>query len=216
MALNRKRFRGRTTRRKRVLRRRINRRRTLARKNPTHSFVRRQYLTTLQADWGTNTYGAFTFKLSDLPNYSEFTELFDRYRINKVSVMFIPQWTGVDANPMTTMLNNNPEIWTMIDYNDATTPVSLDEFYEDNHSKITRGGTIHKRYFSPAIRSIAYHDDDDNFGYVSKWRQFIDTANPEVPHYALKYCLAPTASANTEPMFVKVFTKFYFQCKDLK
>lgn len=69
----------------------------------------------------TESHGAFKFTLADLPNYTEFTALFDRYRIAKIVMYWMPrtsQQTVAGATVAAT--SESPPIITCIDYDDAT------------------------------------------------------------------------------------------------
>ena len=61
--------------------------------------IKRTYqATTVGTDTGTfKAIGAYDFKLSYLPAYTDFTNLFDQYRIVKVKIEFIPNLTGNGA-----------------------------------------------------------------------------------------------------------------------
>lgn len=157
---------------------------------------------------------AYTFKLTDLPNYTEFTNLFDRYRILKVAVILVPQWTTNDLNPVTTTEKVNPAIYSLIDYTEDAPPASLSEFYEDSQCKITRGGRIHKRVFTPSVLCNAFETVTTS-AYTPKWKQWITTDDPATPHYSIKLAGDKTNTSSNN-FVVKIFMTYYFQCKDLK
>lgn len=105
--------------------------------------------------------GAIEFKLSNLSNVDEFTNLFDQYRINAINIKveFIPSLSGFDGHPMTTTpvpYVGLPHLHTVIDYDDANAPASKNALMEYSNYKRTRGDIVQKRYFRPAVstRSI--------------------------------------------------------------
>lgn len=181
----------------------------------SYFFKRKLLKGTIQLSNLAETFGSYVFKLSDLPNYTEFTNLFDRYRILKVGVIFIPNWTSNDSNPITTINTINPSIYTAIDYTEDGTPLALTELYEDSHCKITRGSKIHKRYFSPAVLASSF-ETVTTTAYTPKWKQWITTDDPATPHYALKWAMDKIATGSGQNFYVKVFMTYYIQCKDLK
>lgn len=178
-------------------------------------FFKRKFL---KGTWTLNNvsevFTSYTFKLSDLPNYTEFTNLFDRYRILKVAVILVPNWTTNDLNPVTSTERTNPSIYSVIDYTEDGTPASLSEMYEDSQCKITRGGRIHKRVFTPAVLASSF-ETITTTAYTPKWKQWITTDDPATPHYALKLAGDKTYTSSNN-FTVKVFMTYYIQCKDIK
>lgn len=199
----------------RPVRRRMPMRRFPLMKSPIYSFKRRMLVGTLQLSNLTETFTSYTFKLSNLPNYTEFTNLFDRYRINKVSLTFVPNWDSNDANASAGVLAVNPSIYSMIDYTEDGTPLALNEFYENPKCKITRGGKIHKRYFTPAVLGSNF-ETVTTTAYTPKWKQWLTTDDPATPHYALKVACDKLNAGTAQNYYVKVFVTYYISCKDAK
>lgn len=71
----------------------------------------------IQSTTGTGTEYGFAFRLTDVPNASEFTALFDQYRIQKVVVTFHPRASAMST---TTQIGNSltGRIMTAIDHDD--------------------------------------------------------------------------------------------------
>lgn len=67
----------------------------------------------------------YTFQLADVPNFAEFTSLFDVYRIKSVELIFIPR---VDTST-TGDIYADPRLYTAIDY-DSASPASVNEILE--------------------------------------------------------------------------------------
>jgi len=211
-------YRRRLTRRRRpTMRRRMRRPRlykAIRPQNQIHQFKR----TFLKGTWTlnnlTDTFVAYTFKLSDLPNYTEFTNLFDRFRIVKVAVHLIPQWTNNDLNPVTSMEKVNPAIYSVVDTTEDAAPTALTEMYEYSNLKITRGGRIHTRYFSPAVLTNAFEGVAAT-AYIPKWKQWITTDDYATPHYAIKLAGDKTQTSSNN-FTVRVMMSYYIQCKNVK
>lgn len=178
-------------------------------------FKRTFFKHTIQLSNTAPSYGAYIFKLSDLPNYTEFTNLFDRYRILGVKVLFIPHWSNVDANPVSTMPLVNPDFYTVTDYTEDGVPTSLNELYEDTSFRVTRGGKIHKRYLKPAVLSQEFESTIAT-AYSPKWKQWITTDDPATPHYCLKWGADQLAVGTTQNFYIRVMMTYYIQCKDVK
>ena len=73
---------------------------------------------------------AFNFSLSDLPNYTEFTSLYDMYKINAVKITFIPYQTVSNSVATINNADNTARFFSAIDYNDGTAPITTDNLRE--------------------------------------------------------------------------------------
>lgn len=208
----------RSYRRKRTVKRRSGLQRSMVlykRPNFNNYFFKRRFIKgTLTFGGLAETFLSYTFKLTDLPNYQEFTNLFDRYRINKVTVTIIPNWTANDANPITTTERVNPCIYSLIDYTEDGLPTSLNDMFEDTQCKVTRGAKVHSRTFRPAILQQAFKSTITT-GYQPAWGKWITTDDSAMPYYCLKVGLDKTQTQNNN-WTAKVFMTYYIQCKDVK
>ena len=68
-----------------------------------YNFTRKCEYDQVYPTFGNAVDRVFTFALADLPNYTEFTTLFDQYRINAVKLTFIPRLSSADSNPLATV-----------------------------------------------------------------------------------------------------------------
>lgn len=138
----------------------------------------------------TTLFGAMDFKLNQLPDYSDFTYLFDRYRINAVAVKFYfsgvagADTTGGAAAPTVSM-------WIAKDYDDiATGGLSIDTLRQYQNCKlhnVTQGRPVTVK-LRPAVASMMYKSDVAT-GYGPKWKQWVDCTYADVPHFGLKYAI---------------------------
>lgn len=182
-------------------------------RNPTYSFVRTVAGSTISTQTASATYGAMVFKLSDLDNYTEFTNLFDRYRICGIKVTFEPNITGFDANAGANAFTL-PMLLTAIDHNDSATPGSMAELMQYRTLKKTRAHVTHSRYFKPAVLTSAYESAVAT-AYIPKWKQWLTCDDPATPHYAIKYGISAYSDVEFTVSW-RTYIKFYFQTKDLK
>jgi len=177
-----------------------------------HSFKRTVNSANISVDSTAWQYGALNFQLANLPNYTEFTNLYDQYRICGIKVEFRPRVTGNDANAMATLVQFG-DLCTVIDRNDNTAPTTQNELYQYSTLRTTRMIRGQKRYFVPACLVQTY-ETAVTAGYASKFKQWLDTNDYAVPHYGLKYAIAPSSSATA--VTIGVIVTYYFQCKDIK
>ena len=73
---------------------------------------------------------AWSFNLSQLPNYTDFTNLYDQYRINKIVFKIIPKFSEASINAGTANNANLAQIHSVIDYDDAVTPTALSDLVQ--------------------------------------------------------------------------------------
>lgn len=153
------------------------------------------------------TLGGYQFSLNDVPNYTEFTNLYDMYKINGVKLTFIPQQ---DANTSLSPVNNaiaNARFFSAIDYNDANPPASVDELREYKTAKWTS-------ILRPHVRYIHKPKIFDTSGYsISPW---MATTSPSVNYFGLKVAIEPTEATITTTFTYKIEAKFYMEFKNVK
>lgn len=145
-----------------------------------------------------------TFKLSDLPGYTEFTNLYDSYRILAVRYDIINQ--GISSGNM--ISNLTPIIHTIVDKDDATAPTTINEVMEDSRRKSKQWVGAHSVYIKPKIQN----DNNGSQVISPKGKPWIDMSDAGVLHYGLKYMVTARTSANTT-FYYDTLTTYYIQCK---
>lgn len=219
-------YRNRTIRRRRrVIRRprRYIRRSRLPRRLPRHtklfSCKRTCLLTTITVDEATQQFGALTFKLSDLPDYSEFKPLFDSYRLNAVKLMFQPNFSNspISASVLSIGLGS---IHTVVDHQDSVVPTGELQLMQYDKYKRTRMDKIHKRYFKVNTLDQGYTYNENvltPYNQDQKWKVWFPTSQigetTEPVYLGLKYA-CDLITANTSVEF-KVYATYYFQMKSV-
>lgn len=197
-------------RKKRMLRRRKNVR-TAARSQKVHFFKRVVYL---PAYINTIPLSDTTFvlnpQLNDLPDAGEFTKLFDQYCIKGVTASIIPRFNVSQSQPVGTVPPPPSQVFTAMDY-DGSIVSNMAEIQQYQNLKMTKGTSIHTRFFKPAIQAINYRSTT-SVGYVPKWNQFISSAQPDIPHYSLVGVIP--ACGMTFAYDLKA--TYYIACKNVK
>lgn len=128
--------------------------------------------------------GALVFRLSDLPGYTDFTNLYDQYRFVAVSVKFIASYPEYNAVPAGT--SQWGLFFTALDLDDGATPTVglLHENATMIASHPTRDVT---RRLVPHSAVAAYAGAFTS--YANKIGDWIDSSSPGVDHYGVKYLL---------------------------
>lgn len=148
----------------------------------THYIKRTVYVESWQTTGAVPVLFGQTFQLSDVPNATDFTNVFDQYKLAAVKVEVVSRTdtftTGTPA----------PNVLSIIDYNDATAPANIAEMQQYQSLRMTRGRARHVRYFKPKLVVDSANTSLNMRGWVS-------TSNSTVPHYALKWAFdASTAT----------------------
>lgn len=172
--------------------------------------------------------GSPSFLFNLIKGYSEFTALYDRYRITSIqlNVTLITDPTAanptnINATNATTYYNNPtnwyPKFWYVRDYDDDTT-ITLAVMRERSGVKmfIMRPNKVYRINVRPAILNQTYRTSTTT-GYAPKWRQWIDMAQTDVPHYGLKWILDTQGldPSDSYPFKIRIEYKYFFTCKDV-
>lgn len=162
-----------------------------------------------------------SFALSDLSTFSDFTNLFEEYRICMVAA-YIHLQTNPDAeralNDNTTLTNANfyPKVWYVSDKDDVNTP-TLAEIKEKQgvKCKVLRPNAMIKFAFKPSVLNQTFGTTITT-GYAPKYNQWIDDGNVNVTHYGMKAVFDCEGVSPQTPFYVRIDYKYYIQCKSPK
>jgi len=174
-----------------------------------HSFavkVNKGYVT---AD-GVGVTGALDFDLSDTPTPTDFTSLFDRYRIWQVQVEFLPLVAPFGAS---TTAANLPILITAIDYDDSTPPAAFSTLQQYGNSQVVFNQEYHKRVLTPKFALSAYSGVFGSFSYADPGA-WIDSASPSVQYYGLKWATSPVTVVSGSYILYSIQCTYIIQCKD--
>ena len=168
-----------------------------------------------------NGYG-FVFTLNMLPNYTDFTGLYDRYRILKVEITLMPTFNSSD--PTTTADGNYPIVgsgnfyipWVMVaeDWDQASPPTSESQMLTYDNMRLltmdkTKKFTVYPRPLLVTTSGL-YADAGGSNGEPT----WCSTQFAGVNHYGLRLLTGPNAfNPGANPPTIRVFMKFFFQCQ---
>lgn len=168
---------------------------------------------------------ATSFCLSDLPNYTEFTALYDQYKIKMVKLQIkminVPESYALPGSAASNLyVNYYPTIWWTQDHDDNNynTVAQMREFARVKHAVLypNREVTILVR---PTVLSQLYLNNTTT-GYATQFKQpWLDMANPGIPHYGVKAAIdfegleLPIGGNNFQ---FKINAKYYFMCKNTR
>lgn len=174
----------------------------------------------LSNNLGDQAYG-YSFTLNEIPNVTEFTNLFDMYRINKVVVRFRPLPVGGFGTTPTAIVDNSQAV-CFIDYDDnSVTGLTLSSVKQHQNLRwlntVSADGSIPKKnvvVFRPKV--LGNVNDVGGTSYaMSQYRgknPWLDIQYTQVPHLGLKLVIGQT---NTNQILqFQVICTVYFSCKD--
>lgn len=155
------------------------------------------------------TFAAYNFSLDDLPNYQEFTNLYDAYRLNAVKITFLPQMTQSVSLSAFNNPNASVRFFSAIDYNDSNVPGTIDDLREYQTCKFTPVLRRHSRYiYKPKIQ--------DRGQTYTPGRPWINTSSPDQDHFGLKIGVEPMQSTNITSMGYTIECTYYVSFKSVK
>jgi hypothetical protein len=136
------------------------------------------------------TFGALAFALSDLPSASDFTSLFDQWKIQQVTVKFMPASLPSNSNAF-----HLPPLYTVVDYDDNVLPTSIATLQQYSSLQVIPSATVtHCRTLTPRLATSVFGNGVlTNYANARLW---CDSAYPSVAWYGLKYGLPPTNSVD--------------------
>lgn len=174
-------------RRAMVRRRRMARRprvgRQLTARQPIHYFKRTAYYSGyLNGSTLADQPLSLIAQLSQVPNFGEFTALFDMYKIMGVRWRISPR---ANSGEIGTNLGR-VKLFSAIDYDDNLV-ASLTDLLQYESLKVTTSDRDHVRYVKPRISREVFQSGVSTA--YSPGRAWIDCQNTTVPHYGLKAVL---------------------------
>lgn len=152
-----------------------------------------------------DTFGSYRMTLDSLPNYTEFTNLFDAYRIIQMTVCFFPAVTMSATVPF-------PPLYTVIDYDDDTNLTAVTQAFEYPTLQQSVAGSVVERTFNPCAANAAYSGAFTSYARMPR-STWVDVASPGVRYYALKWALPQATTAQT---LWNVTIRVVFQCKNVR
>jgi len=155
------------------------------------------------------TFGSFTFSLDDLPNWAEFTSLFQMYRINCVVLKLVPGFSDAAAGQTTRL----PTIHMANDYLTLAPWSNANEAFQYQGLVSRRADRMLTWKVTPRALIDAYTGGVSGASIMPKAKQWISTSTggEQVQHYGVKYFLdAPVLST---ALTIKVYATYYLSCK---
>lgn len=138
---------------------------------------------------------AQTFQLTSIPDYTDFTQLFDRYKITGVKLQFLYQ-SNVSIESRTDYPNQSiptasvlPLLTSAYDFDDSNVPVVYSQVQNKSYAKkrILNGNREWSMYIKP--RQTLAVQSAGGIALTSDRPHWIDSNSASVTHYGMKYWL---------------------------
>lgn len=133
----------------------------------------------------TDSFAALKFNLSQVPQFTEFTQLYDQYCIKGVKFELIPQFDSANV-ALTTSQNVINQNYSCIDYDDVSVPSGLDTLLQYQNVQRCPSTRIMKRYIKPKVATQVYSTALTT-NYSSKSNVWLDCTQPDTEHYGVKF-----------------------------
>lgn len=157
----------------------------------------------LTADAG----GYNVFKATDLPSYTDFSSLYDQFKICGIKRKYVFNSNSQDFGGAPAI----PRLLTVNDFTDSTVLSDEDEGLEFGSCKISRLDKVRSRYFKPAINI-----EDANQGNLqvvrNRWIETATGTGMDQAYHGLKEALLYD-SAGTAAGILHIYTTMYIACK---
>lgn len=147
---------------------------------------------------GTDGAGAgfgYSFKLSEIPNHTEFTALFDQYKIAGIKYRWVinrnPDFGGTVVTNVynTTVQGQYPRIMWVHDFDSDNAPANFAELQQYPKMKevyLTPDKPYTKWFFLKPARLDVGFENAANSSYHPQWRGFVDMASDTTPYYGIR------------------------------
>lgn len=176
-----------------------------------HKFIRHREIGVITSGNVAVVSGGIAFALSDLPNPTEFTALFDLYKIDKI-VINIQPLNNINS-PST--VANLAYLVCVVDTDDIASPVTASDLlqYEKCHMVSPYKGL--KLTWKPSVAMAAYGGSLFT-SYANAQDQWIDMGSSGVPHYGFKYLASADGLGGTNHVSWRFWATYHFTCKSTR
>jgi len=163
--------------------------------------------------------GIQSFKLADVPDVTDFTNLFSQYKLMGVSQQMYASATTTDNST-----SGNRQCMFMYKANPTgQTPVLTEEYFLTSQTSKSR--TLVSGSGRPVSLNIPLKIHSALYGgivttsYAPRQPTFLDMEDTTVPHFGFQFRLQPVYDGAGDPMpsiFIKIITTYRIACKEVR
>lgn len=186
-----------------------------------YPFKRFQFRDTLTPGDGATVSRSLDFKLSDLGNYTEFTALFDQFKIGGIKYRWVvnrnPDYGGaVVSNVYNTAVQGlYPRLMWVHDYDGGAAPANfadLQQYPKMKEVYLTPDRPYTKWYYFKPARLAVEYESATLSAYRPQWKGFLDVASVDTPHYGIRM-FADSINTNVQ---VRLECWYYLVMKNVR
>jgi hypothetical protein len=154
--------------------------------------------------------GSIQFTLDSLPGYTDFTALFDQYRIRHVRIQCSPLAAPFGQS---TTATSYPTVYTVIDYDDASVPTSVTQLQQFDTLMVTPNAQSLERHIAPRPALAAYSGSVFTAFASSPNTMWIDSNNVTVPYYGFKWATDGVTTVSGSYQLLSVNITVSLECR---
>jgi hypothetical protein len=178
----------------------------ILKRDKVYTFTRKTALSYLQAT-NTGAGASFAFSLNLLPSGSDFTNLFEQYRVKQLIYQFTPI-VGLGSGAV----DHSPLI-TWFDYDDNVVPIGASESYQTQTTRTTPQGQFVQRVVTPQLSQDGLATGSATTAYSAPPNNlWIDDAYPNALYYGLKTWIPASGQTEGAPLWAATVTAV-IQCR---
>lgn len=173
---------------------------------PTYTFLRQNYVGPLGQAAADQGFGV-AFHLSDLPNYTEFTALFDAYRIIEVEMFWELTKNGG---------SNWPTLVVWPDYDDASAPSTLadaEQVQAASRLHFSNAVTSFRRKVIPRVSGVVEGTGAAALSASNIVSPWLDCAYPQIEHFGVKFWVADYNSTSYSSTVINFGFRLHLQMR---
>jgi len=168
---------------------------------------------------GNDQHQSYEFRLSNLINVSDFSNLYDSYKINKIQLMLEPIWSGngsfVTGSGNFNILNK--KIRVVHDYNSNQVLTNEDDYLEYSNCKSYSPTRMIKITLYPKLNNkVEGNAGADAYTSINSNKVWLDMGATNVPHFGLKVFIPEDISDVTGAILFRVRAKYHVSFKNSK
>lgn len=149
--------------------------------------------------------------LNNLPQFTEFTTLFDQYKITGVKAKFIFTRNNADLGTAYEL----PQLITVNDFDDGNTLTVRDDYCQYESFKVTRLDKPVTIFYKPKVATAIFNGAFTGYAQAGT-APWIDVATPGAQYYGLKWAVDCTDAAAVHLGTLDVYFTYYLAFRDVR
>lgn len=151
----------------------------------------------------------YVFKLEDLPGSTDFTSLFQKYRINKILVRVIPK-----ENVFNGAQDAAPQVVDVVDTTSSAAQTQTSALLQYANCKVRTGMRPWTVKFTPSVLyDVGVTQTTTNIS-APKYKQWLSSSNINIPHLGYRLQFSPVGTATTSLTY-QIITSYYMSFKNV-